>query len=139
MIRIQTFKYFGRSFSDSSLERWFCPADGKVYDTDEMKETFGFRDESEIDASGSFIKLFKTDIPALKRRFLESYPDPRLAKRIQAVCNTKKVDFNIAFNICAETEFLHDWNAFEDNRLEQDAVSWCRANGLAYTLDKENE
>ena len=72
MIRIQTFKYFGRSFSDSSLEWWFCPVDGKVYDTDEMKETFGFSDETEIEASDSFIKLFKTDIPALKRRFLES-------------------------------------------------------------------
>lgn len=139
MIRIQTFKYFGRSYSDSSLEWWFCPVDGKVYDTDEMKETFGFSDETEIEASDSFIKLFKTDIPALKRRFLESYPDPRLPQRIRAVCDAKNVDFDVAFNICAETEFLHDWNVFEEQRLEQDAVSWCRANGLPYTLDKENE
>ena len=54
MIRIQTFKYFGRSYSDSSLDRWFCPVDGKVYDTDEMKETFGFSDETEIEAVFSF-------------------------------------------------------------------------------------
>lgn len=132
MISINSIMYYGRSF-DVQYDWWFCLEDERVYSSDEMRLLFGFSNEDQIIESGVFLKLFKTDIPSLKKLFVKNYPYHKLEKMITAICNQEKVDFNVAFNICAETApFRFDWFSFEKQQLESDAVSWCESNGLPY-------
>lgn len=125
--------YYGRSYPMSQHDWWFCVSDEKIYGSDEMVELFGFSNEADILKSKTYIKLFKTDILALEHQFLKSYHHPELNKRINALSTQKKINFNIAFNICTETDPFHaDWVSFEKKQLETDAVLWCCANGLPY-------
>ena len=133
-VSIDGISEYGRFYSDleEHTEWWFCIADYKTYDVEEMAERFAYYDKETIVAAGGFIPLFQTDIIALEKEFLTEF-----AFNGGFSCDNPS-EFDLRFKIYIELNFLErEWYAFEKKRLCEDAVKWCKENHIPYCKDNK--
>ena len=119
---------YGRFYSDlkEHAQWWFCIADYNIYDGEEMAAKFAYYDKEMIVAAGGFVPLFRTDVIALEKEFLEEF-----AYEGDFVCEDPS-DFDLSFKKYIESFLEREWYAFEKERLCKDAVKWCKENGIPY-------
>ena len=130
VVSIDELSEYGRFYSDleEHTKWWFCTTDYKVYETEEIIAQFSYENQEMIAASDTFLPLFRTDIIALEKEFLEEF-----AYEGDFVCEDSS-NFDLSFKIYIEDFLEREWYAFESDRLCKDAVKWCKENGIPYRI-----
>ena len=130
MVSIDELSEYGRFYSDleEHTKWWFCTTDYKVYETEEIIAQFSYENQEMIAASDTFLPLFRTDIIALEKEFLEEF-----AYEGDFVCEDSS-NFDLSFKIHIEDFLEREWYAFEKEQLCKDAVKWCEENGIPYRI-----
>ncbi len=115
---------------------WFSLYDYKVYATEDLIANFHYTDDSEIEQSGIFIPLFKTNIEELEKEYLLTRTDKEVREYKKIKEKNKGSDPDTIFKIFVDRMCLwKSWYYFEYQRLSQDAVQWCRENYIVYIQD----
>ena len=101
-----------------------------------MINKFGYKDCKEIETSGHFIPVFKTDTLGLKKEFISRF-HKELEDEIKAYMACKKYSFGFAFRKYIDEYFYcepldREYENFERNRLIEEAEKWCLKNNIPY-------
>lgn len=139
-IKIKSIVSYGRyypSLVDADVTYWwFCVNDCKIYSTETLITDFHYTDSVDIEQSGVFIPLFKTDIEKLEKEYLLTRPNEEIREYRKVKEKNSGTDPDTIFKIFVDRMCLwKSWYAFEYQRLFQDAVSWCNANHIAYVQE----
>lgn len=132
IVSIEDISIYGRFYSDleNHVKWWFCLLDYTIYDTESVISNFNYKNEESILLSGVFISLFKTDIIKLEQEFLTTLS---ISKETVPFSYDDITSFDRNFKIYIEENFLvRDWYYFEKEHLYNDAIKWCKRNGIAF-------
>lgn len=132
IFNIDKILYYGRYYSNERQGYktlwWFCLDDFEVYDTQKLIEQYAYANCKEIISSEKYIPLFRTDIVSLEKRFIKEHGFHDL--KIQ---DYQVNDYDVAFKIFIDRHFLtKQWYEFERKQLYNDAVKWCKENGISF-------
>lgn len=130
--------YYGRTYDSKEQNFYFGISDQKVYDKDEMVQSYGFTEELLSDVVSlhsiyNYVPLFQVDIIALMTEFLYGM-------------NNRQI-FNDLKGLDAETLYIYfqrymelhpyskqRWNEYERDCLTEAAVKWCGDNDIPYII-----
>lgn len=112
---------------ESTVDWWFCLTDGRIYETEDLFNEFGYKTKQEIEESELYILLFKTDMIAAEKHFLNE-------RGIRNFDGLPDSEFAIEFRKVLDMDFILclQWGDFEDSVLKRDAVKWCRENHIPF-------
>lgn len=128
-MKIEELMYYGRYYNFEKRNYhlwWFDVSRATVVLYEDVKRNFGYASQEEIVSAGAFVPLFETDIIELEKDFLRLY-------NFHLDENNKQdnSDFDTKFKCFIEKHnLLKQWFDFERDRLERDALTWCKANNL---------
>ncbi|MBR4013433.1 MAG: hypothetical protein IKJ00_03970 [Clostridia bacterium] len=140
MVKISDIWYYGKSYSEKVIW-WFCKIDEKIYQTEEILYKFNFTDEYSIIQSNCYIPLFKTDIVSLEKEYMQTLPY-NIQKSFDKNFKTNSFDsYDLAFKEFLDTysydfNYSYNWYEFEEKRLKNDAIIWCKQNSINYKNEK---
>ncbi|MBQ2842181.1 MAG: hypothetical protein IJE72_04020 [Clostridia bacterium] len=129
------------------FNNWLEKSSYQFFYTEKLIDEFGYKDYAEIEASGHFIPVFKTDIVALKKEYVLRFLSKEAADEILMIMEYNRnkhsnfTGYDVAFNIfCEEHEDIFDdyWN-YERSHLLKDAEKWCKGNGVPYYAPYDTE
>ena len=131
-VSINILKYYGRYYPTEAQDArpmwWFCRTDETVISREELETRYGYKNLDNAEQTGLFIPLFQVDMPALEKSFLKAF---HFRKRSAA--SLSGGDFDADFKAFIETAGLFErWHEFEGDALKEDAITWCRKNGIKY-------
>ena len=131
-VSINILKYYGRYYPTEAQDArpmwWFCRTDETVISREELETRYGYKNLDNAEQTGLFIPLFQVDMPALEKSFLKAF---HFRKRSAA--SLSGGDFDADFKAFIETAGLSEsWHEFEGSALKEDAIAWCRKNGIKY-------
>ncbi len=129
------------------VNNWLEKSSFQFFYTGILIDEFGYKDYAEIEASGHFIPVFKTDIVALKKEYVSRFLYKEAADEILMIMEHNKnkhsnfTGYDVAFNIfCEEHEDIYDdyWNYERCQRIKG-AEKWCRENDIPYYVPYDAE
>lgn len=129
------------------VNNWLEKSSLQFFYTGKLINEFGYKDYTEIEASGHFIPVFKTDIVALKKEYVSHFLSKEAADEILMIMEYNKnkhsnfTGYDVAFNIfCEEHEDIYNdyWN-YERSHLLKDAEKWCKVNSVPYYTPYDTE
>lgn len=125
---------------------WFEKSSFQFFYVEKLINEFGYKDCNEIEESGYFVPVFKTDIVALKKEFVANLHLKEVENELQAILeyNAKHrhcTGYDAAFNIfCEEHEdFQVDYQNYEQKQLLKEAEIWCNENAIPYYTPNDPE
>lgn len=129
-------RYYPSSADTDAVYWWFSVSDYKVYATEDLITKFHYTTCPEIEQSGMFIPMFKTDIKELEEEYLLT----RASEEVQAYRKIKEknkgTEPDTIFKMFIDFAGLwKSWYAFEYQRLFGEAVKWCNAHNISYVQD----
>lgn len=129
-------RYYPSSFDADATYWWFSISDYKIYATEDLITKFHYTTCLEIEQSGRFIPLFKTDIEELEEEYLLTLTNKETQEYRMIKEKNKGVEPDTIFKMFIDfVRLWKNWYAFEYQRLFQDAVKWCKANNISYMQD----
>ncbi len=120
---------------------WFEKSSFAFFFTSNLIDKFGFENFEEIEKSGYFIPVFKTDIIALQKKFIADYPDKRIEETMNEIIANDNFGYNsgyeVAFRILTQdypefNEFCDKYFNYEQSVLLENAQKWCAENEIPY-------
>ena len=125
---LQYFRYFRDEDVSTDFAWWYCLADGRVYETLDVFNNFGYSTKEEIHASNSFVEFDRVDVIELKRIFLLQEIGLREYKAWEFIPDN---EFDRKFNIYIDINHLmREWYEFEKLSLHSAFIRWQSTNGI---------
>lgn len=140
-------EWCSESDPEYKVTNWFEKSSMQFFYTGKLIDEFGYKDCDEIELSGHFIPVFKTDVVALKKEFVAAFYSREVEEEILMIMERNKnrhrnfTGYDVAFKIfCEEHEDFWDayWD-YERGRLLEDAEKWCKENSIPYYLPDDPE
>lgn len=134
--------------SEYEVHAWFEKSSLKFFYTSNLINKFGFKNFEEIENSGHFIPVFKTDIIALQKEFIANYPDKEIEETINEIIANDNFGYDsgyeVAFRILTQdypefNEFCDKYFNYEQSVLLENAQKWCSENGIPYYSPNDPE
>ncbi len=126
-------RYYPSSVDAGVTYWWFSISDYKIYATEDMITIFHYTNCWEIEQSGMFIPLFKTDIEKLEEEYLLTLTNKEVQEYMRIKEKNKGAEPDTIFKIFIDFMGLwKNWYTFEYQQLLQDAIKWCKANNIVY-------
>lgn len=139
-LKIREIIDYGRYYSSEEYNiidplYWLKVSNYKIYDGEELIERKKVKNAEDLRLCGKYIPLFKTDIDSLYAEFVRKHYPEVQNNILEIVKSDPDYDYGTAFRIYFEaTEAEKVWWDFEEKRLKEDAIQWCRDNKLSYAL-----
>lgn len=127
--------------SEYEVNAWFEKSSFKFFYTSNLINKFGYKNFEEIENSGHFIPVFKTDIIALQKEFIANYPDKEIEETMNEIIANDNFGYNsgyeVAFRILTQDypefdEFCNKYFDCEQSVLLESAQKWCKENSIPY-------
>lgn len=127
--------------SEYEVNAWFEKSSFGFFYTSNLINKFGYKNFEEIENSGYFIPVFKTDIIALQKEFIANYPDKKIEKTMNEIIANDNFGYSsgyeVAFRILTQDypefdEFCNKYFDYEQNILLENAQKWCAENEIPY-------
>lgn len=127
--------------SEYEVNAWFEKSSFGFFYTSNLINKFGYKNFEEIQNSGYFIPVFKTDIIALQKEFIANYPDKRIEETMNEIIANDNFGYSsgyeVAFRILTQDypefdEFCNKYFDYEQSVLLESAQKWCSENGIPY-------
>lgn len=129
--------------SQQDVRAWLESSSLKVFYTSNLIDKFGYKDCEEIEKSGHFIPVLKTDTLVLKKEFISRF-HKELEDEVKAYMDGKNYGFDLAFRKYIDEYFYcepldREYENFERNRFVEEAEKWCVENGIPYYTANDSD
>ncbi len=127
---------------------WFEKSSFQFFYTGKLINEFGYKDCEEIESSGHFIPVFKTDVIELQKNFIADYHNKEIEETINSIIENNNYGYDsgyeVAFRILTQDfpeydDFSKEYYSFEKKQLEEDAEKWCKENAIPYYAPYDKE
>ncbi len=136
MIEIDKIKHFGWWYRccENKYENnwWYSVFDEQIYNVEELFEKFSFESYDDIVNTNGYIPLWKTDEYEVTKSFLKSLKSKEADRYLEEKNGSDRfIEFE--YYIESHRDYITTWwHEYSDNNITQDAIKWCRENGIPY-------
>lgn len=123
-------------YGDFSPPHYLNLKNAKIYRLDEMFPKFGLKSQKEIEESSDFVRLFYLDYNELVRDFIKLYDDDELTEASKTWTDEEWFDVEFRRYIDGVVPLDDAWYDYEEDRLWEEAVKWCKENNIKYSTKK---
>ncbi|MBE6901289.1 MAG: hypothetical protein E7478_02335 [Ruminococcaceae bacterium] len=135
---VSSILYYGRSYNDREVNYYVNLEDLKVYSTESLIQDFDFTDEILSDdelmiATYRFAPIFRVDIVAEMRRFLNDLNNRRISEKIEEL-DSEQLYIYFQSYVELNSGDHQRWREHEKRCLTKAAVDWCKQHHVPYVL-----
>ena len=139
MVNINEIKYYGQWYRETPFTYhwwWYSTFDERIYNVDELIKLFSFNNYEDIENSFGYIPLWKTDLIEAAKHFVIQSNDKIAQRFLSKNCDDNffcEFDDYVSSN---QNYFTRWWYEYEETKLINDAIMWCKENHIAYCLNE---
>lgn len=123
-------------YGDSPYPFYLNLKNAEIYGLDEALAKFGFKTQKEIEESSDFVRLFYVDYNELVRDFIRLYNDDDLTEASKKWTDEETFDDKFRWYMDGDSPLEDAWYDYEEDRLWEEAVKWCKENNIKYSTKK---